>query len=107
MAYAVAQEIPGVTEDMFGRVVAALETAVPDGLIVHASAVTPTGLRMIEVWESKAAWDAYVRTQVEPARARVRVPGDVVDEPDHDHLEIAEVQRLIVGHGYTASAPQE
>lgn len=95
--YAVAQEIPGVSEDEYHRITERLGDVAPPGLILHASGVTPTGLRMIEVWESRAARDAFVGREVERARAEVRRPGDVEGEPNHEHFEIQKVERLIRG----------
>ena len=97
MAYAVAQEIPGVTQELFERITARLGQSAPEGLIVHASAVTPTGLRMIEVWESRDAREAYIAAEVVPARAQVRLAGDPEGVPEHDHFDIESVQRLVLG----------
>jgi hypothetical protein len=98
MVYAIAQEIPGVTPELFERITSVLGDSAPEGLIVHASAATPTGLRMVEVWETRDARDAFIAGQVEPAREQVRIDGDVQGEPEHDHFEIESVQRLVVGN---------
>jgi hypothetical protein len=58
MAYAFVEDIPASWEQ-YEPVDAAIADAVPQGLILHVAGPTDDGVRTIEVWESREAWQAF------------------------------------------------
>ena len=81
MSYAVVQDVPASWEH-YASYAAALDGE-PAGLVVHAAGPTDEGFRMIDVWESRAAWHRFRTERLEPmsrsasaaarlARARAR-----------------------------------
>ena len=62
MPYAFTLDVPG-NEDIYNQINAKIRAHVgntsPDGLISHVVYKTETGLRHVEVWETKEAWDAF------------------------------------------------
>lgn len=54
MSYALVQDVPASWE-RYGTV-ARLFESVPKGLLIHVAGPTDEGFRIIEVWESEAAW---------------------------------------------------
>lgn len=92
MPYAVAQELPGVSVELYHRLIAETGGHTPQGLILRAVGPHEGNLRMIEVWESKEARQHFIRTGIEPARQRLG--GAALDEPPHDHFEL-DVEDLV------------
>ena len=58
MTYAVVEDVPASWE-RYARYAAALADGTPPGLIVSAAGPTDEGFRVIEVWESEAAWSSF------------------------------------------------
>lgn len=58
MAYAFVEDVAASWEQ-YERFAAALEGPAPTGLILHAAGPTDEGFRIIEVWESQAAWRRF------------------------------------------------
>ncbi len=58
MAHARVTDVPQSWES-YGRVSAALGADPVDGLILHAAGRTDEGFRIIEVWETKEAWERF------------------------------------------------
>jgi hypothetical protein len=75
MAYAVTFELPGdwATYEKIVTEVGA-ETDPPAGLIVHTAAPTANGIRILDVWESRDAQQAFSTDRLTPARQRVGAP---------------------------------
>ncbi len=46
----------------------------PLGLLAHIETVTRDGMRMIDVWESRAALDRFIAARVEPMFRAAGVP---------------------------------
>jgi heme-degrading monooxygenase HmoA len=69
MPYATRAEIPGMTRDqyngMFQQVSPRLKTQ--PGFVFHMSGPAEGGYYAIEVWESEAAHQAWIRDVIEPA----------------------------------------
>ncbi len=57
MAYAFVQDVPA-TWERYRRFAEAIGSG-PAGLILHAAGPTDEGYRIIEVWETEAAWLAF------------------------------------------------
>lgn len=70
MPDAVEYEVPG-DEQIYDRVKAAIGQAGSEGLIVHLVVKNPSGLRHVEVWESKESWERFRDEEVQPAVAAV------------------------------------
>jgi hypothetical protein len=64
MSYALVEDIPASWERY--RAIARSIAAGPRGLVLHVAGPTDEGFRIIEVWESEAAWLAF-RGQFEAA----------------------------------------
>jgi quinol monooxygenase YgiN len=65
MAVAMLAEIPGLTREQYQRVVTAVNKAgTPSGALVHAAGPVDDGYRVIEVWDSQEAADAFYGSAV-------------------------------------------
>ncbi len=63
MAVALLAEIPGLTRDRYERVVTAVnKTGTPSGALLHAAGPIEDGYRVIEIWDSQQAADAFYRS---------------------------------------------
>ena len=51
------------------------EGDVPDGAMFHVVAVTGSGVRVTDVWESGEAFDAFVRDPLMPGVQELGIPG--------------------------------
>jgi hypothetical protein len=60
MTYGVMQEMPGISEREYHQVEQHLGPDRPPGLLAHAAGPTETGWRIIDVWESEAAFRTFV-----------------------------------------------
>lgn len=58
MPYALVEDVAASWES-YERFAADLVGHTPDGLILHAGGRTDEGFRIIEVWESEAAWRRF------------------------------------------------
>jgi hypothetical protein len=52
------------------------EGDVPSGAMFHVMAVTDTGVRVTDVWESAEAFDAFVRDRLMPGVKTLGIPGE-------------------------------
>ena len=59
MPFGVLQEMPSVTEEEYRRVEKHLGPDRPPGLIAHVAGPTPEGWRIINIWESDAAYRRF------------------------------------------------
>jgi hypothetical protein len=88
MAYAVVQDIASSWEN-YERGAARLSEPAPAGLIVHLAGPTDEGFRVIAVWESEAAWQAFRAERLQPAIAALGGPSQ--PEPTFRDLHGAHV----------------
>jgi hypothetical protein len=63
--YALVRDVPATWED-YRQVAAALGERAPEGLIVHVAGPTDEGFRMIDVWESREAWERFNSALLQP-----------------------------------------
>ena len=68
-----------------------MEAAAPAGLIVHAAGRTPEGVRVIDIWESEAAHEAFATERLGPARTKVLGDAAALAPPAHK----LDVQHLV------------
>ena len=73
MTYAVVADLPGGDWETYEKITAeaGVQSAAPEGLIVHVAGQTDTGTRIIDVWESQAAYETFVAERLGPAVERV------------------------------------
>ncbi len=79
MAVAVEMEFKGATLDQYEQVIAKMGFAhggkgAPHGLF-HWAAKTEDGIRVVDVWESKEAYEKFAQEQIGPYAAAAGVPG--------------------------------
>jgi hypothetical protein len=57
MSYALIEDVPA-TWEQYGAVARSVDLA-PRGLLLHVAGPTDEGFRIIQVWESEAAWQRF------------------------------------------------
>lgn len=87
MQYAIAQELPGISMEMYRQVIAGADAGNPPGLILRAVGPAGENLRMIEVWESKEDRERFVSVRIAAGRAKL-AGGVAPPPPPHDHFEL-------------------
>lgn len=88
MAYAFVQDISSSWEQ-YERVAAGLSEPPPPGLILHLAGPTDEGFRIIAIWESEAAWQAFRAERLQTAIAALGGPAR--PEPTFRDLHAAHV----------------
>jgi hypothetical protein len=73
MTYAFVQDIASSWEQ-YERVTAAMVEPAPEGLILHVAGPTDEGFRIIDVWESRQAWERFQGARLAPAVAALGGP---------------------------------
>lgn len=73
MAYAYVKDVPASWEQ-YKRVASSLIEPRPTGLILHMAGPTDEGVRIIDLWDSEAAWERYRTERLEPAIAALGGP---------------------------------
>jgi hypothetical protein len=80
MAIAAIVDLAGMTEAQYTTVMGMLGTAMPPGNLVHIAGPTEDGWRIVDVWESAEAMDAFFRSA--PAAAAFQAAGVAPTQPD-------------------------
>lgn len=72
MAVAIVRDTPGMTAEMYDAIIRDLnlENEPIAGLLMHTVGPFEGGWRAIDVWESKDAWETFMRDRFEPAMQR-------------------------------------
>lgn len=70
MSYVFVQDVP-IQQEVYRELKAEIGEERPRGLVVHVVARTETGLRYLDVWESKEAWEQFRDARVHPALEKV------------------------------------
>jgi len=65
MTYAITYDVP-IDAATYARIRAGLGPERPDGLIVHLAWRTETGLRYVDVWDSKDQYETFTETRLHP-----------------------------------------
>ena len=98
MSYALVEDVAATWERY--AVIARSLQPVPDGLVLHVAGPTDEGFRIIEVWESEAAWQAFEvgrRGSIDaldpavpsrPVRRHVHAAHVVMGDPWRDRTEL-------------------
>jgi hypothetical protein len=69
-------DVAGASEEQYRQINEALGSAPespPDGLIVHMAANTGDGIRIVDVWESREAFDTFIQG-APPAMQQLGIP---------------------------------
>lgn len=113
MAVLMTIEVPGGTTAKYDRANEILGIAgehdAPPGLVAHVCGVTDDGIVVVDVWESIAALDDFLRNRLGPALAQAEMPDAVPNtSPVHNLLfgagKESNVLVLIDMAGFTAEA---
>jgi hypothetical protein len=69
MAVAMFMEWPGVTQEQYDAVLEELDLDQnpADGGLLHLASLTPDGLRVVDLWETVEAFDAFSQERMMPA----------------------------------------
>jgi quinol monooxygenase YgiN len=84
-------KLAGVTQEQFDAVNATIDPASdpPAGAIFHLSGPIDEGWHVIDVWESRAAFDAFQEARIQPALAAAGV--QMQGPPDITEFEVHEM----------------
>jgi hypothetical protein len=86
--YAFVQDV-AVTWEQYERVAAPTVEPVPDGLILRVAGPTDDGVRIIDIWQTKEAWERFQVERLAPALAALGGPAAV--EATLRELQVAHV----------------
>jgi hypothetical protein len=91
MAVGVIQEFPA-TREQYDAVQSKLDTKSnpPEGLILHSAAEIADGMRVIDFWETGAAWENFREHRLGPAV--VEVAGEGAPAPKIDVFEVFDIE---------------
>jgi heme-degrading monooxygenase HmoA len=94
MSYACVQDVP-IGWEVYQQLMAELGDAPAEGLVVHLVVRRPSGLRYIDVWESREARQRFLDQRIHPVLPRLLVRSGirVQGEPPPDEVEVLEVMR--------------
>jgi hypothetical protein len=98
MALAMLAEIPGLTRQQYESVVTAVNQAgSPAGALFHAGGPTDRGYRLVEVWQTREAAEAFYGSDL---YRQAVAAADVLTEPEI--VMTWTVEGLDDGHGWRA-----
>ena len=89
MAFAFTYDVP-IDAEIYARIKEGLGTDLPSGLIAHLARRTESGLRYVDVWQSKDDWEAFAENRLHPVVHPVLqdMLGFVPPEPAHTMLDV-------------------
>ena len=78
MAIAVQMDFEGATLDQYDEVcklmVLTPKGPGPAGAVSHFATMTDSGLRVVDVWQTREAFDAFAQEQIGPFSGQVGIP---------------------------------
>ncbi len=92
MAVAIVMDFEGATLDNYNRVLELMELeaggAGPDGILFHWAAQTDTGIRVVDVWESREEFEKFAEDQIGPhtQAAGFPAPPEMTFHDVHSHM---------------------
>ena len=96
MAYAAVVEIPGGTLKHYEQVAEAMRLKgveeAPEGMMIHFAGLAGDSLSVVDVWESREAYERHLAEIDDKARESVRKA--VGDLPPYTHREF-EIHKLV------------
>ena len=79
MAVAFEMNFKGATLEQYDHVMELMGLSAggpgPEGVVFHWAAATDDGLRVVDVWESAAAYNKFAQEQIGPFSAQVGIAG--------------------------------
>jgi hypothetical protein len=96
MAITLVQDLPRVTSEIYNAIIRELNMETkPDGLIAHAAGPYDGGWRIVDIWESSEAHQAFVRDHLRGARERALASLGIEPSTGEFPLQVMEVEHLI------------
>ncbi len=91
MTYAFTFDVP-INAEIYARIKEGIGTQRPDGMIAHLAWHTDTGLRYVDVWQSKDQYEAFAEQRLHPVVRPLleETLGFVPPEPAHTVLDVIE-----------------
>jgi len=92
MAVAIEMDFKGVTLDQYDQVMELMglgpDSPPPPGAIFHWVAETPDGIRVVDVWETREAYEQFAAEQIGPSTQQVGIsaPPETTYRDVHNHL---------------------
>ena len=97
MTVLIDQVLPGVPRQMLEELAKTMDVQAnpPHGLIIHVAAEVPTGVRIVDIWDSQADFDRFRSERLDPSVARLMAAqGQAPQEmPPFNSADIFEVVR--------------
>jgi hypothetical protein len=92
MTYAFTYEVP-IDPQIYARIKKGIGPERAPGMIAHLAYRTETGLRYVDVWQSKDDWDAFEHERLHPVVHTLlqEMLGFVPPEPPRTMLDIVDV----------------
>ena len=90
MPYAFVQDVAASWHE-YQRVTAATLEPAPAGLVLHLAGPTDEGFRIINVWESEAAWQCFRTERLAPASEALAEPSLSRPKPTFRELHATHV----------------
>jgi hypothetical protein len=89
MTYAYTYDVP-INDEIYARIKAGLGSERPPGMIAHLAWKTESGLRYVDVWQSKDEHDAFAEGRLHPVVHPILrdLLGFVPPEPDRTVLDL-------------------
>ena len=85
------------TWDTYGAIAEELSQGCPQGLVLHAAGPTDEGFRMIEIWDSRGAWDRFRDERL--SRIVESLSCGARSQPTYRELKIAHLINTETGGG--------
>ena len=91
MPVAIEMNFKGATLEQYDQIVELMGLTsgnIPPGAIFHWTAKTDDGLRVVDVWESREAFDRFAQQQIGPFSQQVGItePPETTYTDVHNHL---------------------
>lgn len=85
-------EVPGGTREKYDQTMIELNVAQQpiSGLLFHTAGPIDGGWRVIDIWESEAAFEAFLHSRLQPALAKVEMP-----QPRIERIEVHNTYRPV------------
>ncbi len=92
MAVGIVMDFNGATLEQYDRVIEKMHLTPggqgPPGALFHWCAATDSGIRVVDVWQTREQYDAFARDQIGPITVEVGLPGppDVTFHDVHNYF---------------------
>jgi len=79
MAVGIVMDFNGATLEQYDQVIEKMHLTPggqgPPGALFHWCTATDSGIRVVDVWQTREQYDAFARDQIGPITAEVGLPG--------------------------------